>query len=203
MKRWLDSKDAPTGAQLLRSLPQLDVSEERTAMLERQLLTRVHVGSGGWLRNQPPFRLAFALLAFGGIAAAGTIGIRSFAPSPAPPAVAPREPQTDTLGPQRRVNAPPATPEPRPEEPTQSAFAPQGLDPPTVRATAPVARDDHEHLVIEAVRALKREVDPERAAQLARRYLSKSPHGPLSREAREVIAQASRQQNASEHSESK
>lgn len=77
-------------------------------------------------------------------------------------------------------------PEPAPEPPSQ----PRPQPTPTVTQAEVSAPVDPDELLIEAVRALKRDADPERARQLATRYLRENPEGSLAREAREVLSQA-------------
>jgi hypothetical protein len=67
-----------------------------------------------------------------------------------------------------------------------------------VRTATPAVPSSDEYLVIEAVRALKREGDPDKARELAGRYLAENPDGHLAEEATEVLLQAARVTNLSQ-----
>ena len=108
-ERWIHSKDAPRSAELIGSLPVIEVSKERTRQLEQQLMVRLRDGSSGRFPMGAPLKLALALVAVGGIATAGTIGVRALdSSSPTQPAATPVDQRIEPVVDKRhRVSASP------------------------------------------------------------------------------------------------
>lgn len=198
IKRWIHSKDAPPAAELIRSLPALGANEERTRQLDRQLRARLQDRPRGWPSKGASLKVALSLAALGGVAAAAALSGLAIDSAPTSPAPTSVDQTTESeLELPRDIRPRPAL-EPEEAAPAQSVGVeanpgrPGDID---LETALPGARHHDEQLVVDAVRALKRDDDPRRAHELAERYLAAKPEGPLAREAREVLARAKLRSN--------
>jgi hypothetical protein len=176
---------------------------EPTAFQQQRVLERVldrqRARHGGGLRFLRPV-VALAVLLVAGATAAATFGhgwlargLRSLggqAPTvETPPEAAPRRHLTALAEP--RVALPPveAVDEPSAEPAPVAARAPR------LAARPHAVRSEDPSLVVEAIRALRTDRDPRRAATLLAAYLRTYPHGALSEEALALSIEASADQH--------
>ncbi len=158
-----------------------DVRQRRilAAVLARTQMRRPGVSAAIFLRPA----IAGAILVMGGAAtAAATIGHTWVAHewrrlTRQPVAVAAAAPRPRVAHPRPAPAEPPAPEAPAP------AVAPPHLRGPRISARVPAARGEDPSALVDAVRALRSEHDPQTAARLLEGYLRTYPHGALAEEA--------------------
>jgi hypothetical protein len=177
---------------------------EPTAFQQQRVLERVldrqRARHGGGARFLRPV-VALAVLLVAGATAAATFGhgwlargLRSLGEQPpavttAPEAV-PRRRPTAVAEPQAAMpSIAPAEAEPSPDPAPVAAHAPR------LAARSHAIRTEDPSLVVEAIRALRADRDPGRAATLLAAYLRTYPHGALSEEALALSIEASADQH--------
>jgi hypothetical protein len=177
---------------------------EPTAFQQQRVLERVldrqRARHGGGARFLRPV-VALAILLVAGATAAATFGhgwlargLRSLgeqAPTaPTVPEAVPRRHLTAIAEPRAAIpSTAPVEAEPSPEP------APVAVHAPRLAARPHAIRSEDPSLVVEAIRALRTDRDPRRAAGLLAAYLRTYPHGALSEEALALSIEASADQH--------